>query len=152
MIVVIGYMHVEPNEFEQFFDDLEVLATAARKRMGNISFDAAASDAKIGRLLIAERWSNQAALTAHLDATDTVDFVRRWQHRMWGDIRKTTLQTNAELCRGICFFRLLQSRRCAASGWHQLKQPNRERFMRSDPPERRTSGFIQSESGLRRDA
>ena len=88
MIVVIGYMHVEPNEFEQFFDDLEVLATAARKRMGNISFDAAASDAKIGRLLIAERWSNQAALTAHLDATDTVDFVRRWQHRMWGDIRK----------------------------------------------------------------
>ena len=88
MLIIIGYMHIGPNDLAQFLADLKVLAIAARQRAGNISYDAAIDDPQIGRLLISERWADQDALSAHLDAADTVAFVTRWQGRMQGDIRK----------------------------------------------------------------
>ena len=35
-----------------------------------------------------DRWRDQPALTAHLEARDTLAFLNRWQGRMRGDIRK----------------------------------------------------------------
>lgn len=88
MLLVTGYMHVDPADLTQFLGDLRVLAAATRQRTGNISYDAAVDDPQAGRLLILERWSDQSALSAHLNAVDTVAFVSRWQGRMHGDIRK----------------------------------------------------------------
>jgi quinol monooxygenase YgiN len=45
-------------------------------------------DPLAGRLLIAERWRDQAALTAHLQAVDTMAFVARWGHVIKGEILK----------------------------------------------------------------
>ncbi|CAK7261903.1 MULTISPECIES: putative quinol monooxygenase [unclassified Shinella] len=59
-----------------------------RQRPGNISYDAALDDPGMGRLLIAERWTDQAALSAHLNTEETKAFVARWQGRMRGDVRK----------------------------------------------------------------
>ena len=61
---------------------------AARKRPGNSAYDIAMEDPQAGLLLISERWTDQAALSAHLDAAETVAFVNRWQVRMQGDVRK----------------------------------------------------------------
>jgi quinol monooxygenase YgiN len=47
--------------------------------------------------LIAERWHDQAALTAHLEAAETAAFIERWQHRMRGDIRKYDASNGREL-------------------------------------------------------
>ena len=88
MLIVTGYVHVDPTDLAKFFGDLQILAVATRQRAGNISYDAAVDDPQAGRLLISERWSDQSALTAHLDAIDTVAFVSRWQGRMKGDVRK----------------------------------------------------------------
>jgi quinol monooxygenase YgiN len=81
-------MYVGHLELAQFLRDLEVLASVARQRDGNISYDYAVVDPQAGRLLITERWSDQSALSAHLDAAETVAFVGRWHRRMRGDIRK----------------------------------------------------------------
>lgn len=88
MLIVTGYVHIDPADLAQFMADLKALAALTRKRPGNISYDAAIDDPKAGRLLISERWRDQAALSEHLAADDTVTFVRRWDGRMRGDIRK----------------------------------------------------------------
>lgn len=54
---------------------------------GNLSYDAAVDDAQAGRLLIAERWHDQAALDAHLNAPEMKAFVQRWDGEMSGDVR-----------------------------------------------------------------
>ena len=88
MLIITGYMHVDPTDVAQFLADLKELAIATRKRPGNISYDAVPDDPQAGRLLISERWTDQDALSAHLDAADTVAFIGRWQGRMQGDVSK----------------------------------------------------------------
>ncbi|OED00973.1 antibiotic biosynthesis monooxygenase [Rhizobium sp. YK2] len=72
----------------QFLAELKDLALTTTQRRGNISYDAALDDPATGRLLIAERWADQEALSSHLDAEETKAFVARWQGRMRGDVRK----------------------------------------------------------------
>lgn len=88
MLIVTGYMHIDPSEVPQFLAELKDLAIVTRQRPGNISYDAALDDPGTGRLLIAERWTDQAALSAHLNREETKAFVARWQGRMRGDVRK----------------------------------------------------------------
>jgi quinol monooxygenase YgiN len=88
MLIITGYMHVDPAVLVQFRSDLTALAAATRRRAENISYDAAIDAPESGRLLIAERWADQAALNAHLAAADTIAFVDRWRGRIQGDIRK----------------------------------------------------------------
>ena len=88
MLIIIGYVHIEPTNAAKLLADLKELAIASRKRPGNIAYDAAMDDQHAGRLLISERWTDQAALSAHLCAADTRAFVGRWQGRMKGDVRK----------------------------------------------------------------
>jgi quinol monooxygenase YgiN len=45
-------------------------------------------DPYAGRLVIAERRRDQAALTAHLHAPDTISFVDRWRDTIRGKILK----------------------------------------------------------------
>lgn len=88
MLIVTGYVQVEPSELSQFYNEFRVLATATRQRTGNLSYDGAVDDPQAGRFLVIERWEDQASLGAHLEAADTVAFVNRWRVRMWGDIQK----------------------------------------------------------------
>lgn len=88
MLIVTGHMHVDPADLAPFTADLKALAAETRKRPGCISYDAAVDDPHAGRLLISERWADQAALSAHLLAADTIAFISRWSGKMRGDIRK----------------------------------------------------------------
>jgi quinol monooxygenase YgiN len=88
MLIVTGTISVPPANLADFVADLKALAVPTRRRDGNLSYDAAILDASVGQLLVAERWRDQAALSAHLAADDTTAFVARWQDRMRGDIRK----------------------------------------------------------------
>lgn len=88
MLIVTGYMYVEPSALAEFNGDLQELAIAARQRDGNLSYDGAVDDPVAGRLLVAERWRDQSALTAHLSAADTMRFVRKWRDRTRGEIMK----------------------------------------------------------------
>ena len=100
MLLVTGYMDVDPTDLAQFLGDLQDLAIATRQRAGNISYDAAVADPQAGRLLILERWADQSALSAHLGAVDTGAFVGRWQGRMKGDVRKYDASNERSLIEG----------------------------------------------------
>lgn len=88
MLIITGYMHVDPADLAQFMTELNALASTTRKRTGSITYDAAVDDPQTGRLLISERWVGQAALSAHLQAADTIAFVSRWSGKMRGELRK----------------------------------------------------------------
>jgi quinol monooxygenase YgiN len=88
MLIVTGYIYVDPSSVAEFVQDLQNLAIATRQRDGNLSYDAAVDDPLAGRLLIAERWRDQAALTAQLHAADTMAFVDRWGDTIRGEVLK----------------------------------------------------------------
>ncbi|MBY9063372.1 antibiotic biosynthesis monooxygenase [Sphingomonas yunnanensis] len=88
MLIVTGHMTVPPADLPGFVEEAGRLASVARQRDGNLSYDIAVLDAAAGRLLVAERWRDKAALAAHLRANESVAFVSRWQGRMLGDVRQ----------------------------------------------------------------
>lgn len=88
MLIVTGTISVPPADLPRFVAEVEALATVTRQRDGNLSYDTAVLDAAAGRLLVAERWRDEAALVAHLRANDTAAFVSRWQDWMLGDVRQ----------------------------------------------------------------
>lgn len=88
MLIISGYMYIDPSVLEKFMGELNLLANAVRQRDGNISYKAAVEDYQTGSLLISERWVDQDALNAHLIKTDTVEFIKRWQGKMKGELFK----------------------------------------------------------------
>ena len=88
MLIISGYMYIDPSVLEKFMGELNLLANAVRQRDGNISYKAAVEDYQTGRLLISERWVDQDALNAHLIKTGTVEFINRWQGKMNGELFK----------------------------------------------------------------
>ena len=82
MLIVTGYVHLALPDVSAFIDEMTTFAQAARSRAGCLFFAVAPEDAGTGRILVAERWRDQAALDAHLAAEDTVAFVLRWGGRM----------------------------------------------------------------------
>lgn len=88
MLIVTGMLCVPPADLPRFVAEIGRLSTVTRQRDGNLSYDTAVLDAASGRLLVAERWRDEAVLASHLRADDTMAFVARWQGRISGDIRK----------------------------------------------------------------
>jgi quinol monooxygenase YgiN len=100
MLIVTGHIYVSPPELHSFLSELRTLAVSTREREGNISYDAAVDDPPSGRLLVSERWVDEAALSAHLQSVDMIAFVHRWEGRMRGDIRKYDASNERRLTDG----------------------------------------------------
>ncbi|AYD04235.1 antibiotic biosynthesis monooxygenase [Neorhizobium sp. NCHU2750] len=87
MLIVTGTLSLPSADLADFIGEVKILASIVRQRDGNLSYDTAVLDAATGRLLVAERWQDCAALDAHLHADDTAAFIARWHERMRGDVR-----------------------------------------------------------------
>ncbi len=88
MLIVTGYVYLEPADVDEFVTGIEALGRITRARDGCLSYAAALEDRLAGRMLVVERWKDQGALTAHLRAIETAVFVESWQGKMTGDILK----------------------------------------------------------------
>ena len=88
MLIVTGYIRLAPSDVAAFTNDMAAFARAAQARDGCLFFAVAPEAGEPGRILVTERWHDQAALTAHLTAKDTMAFVSRWRHRMTGEVAK----------------------------------------------------------------
>ncbi len=88
MIIVTGYVRLDPSDVSEFAGDMEALARVTQARDGCLFYAIALDDPSTGRMLVVERWRDQVALTAHLEASSTAAFVERWKDRMNGDVLK----------------------------------------------------------------
>ncbi len=77
MLIVTGYVHVEPSDVDAFAADIQALARITRQRNGSLSYGVAVDDPLAGRLLVVERWRDQAALAwfkkCHFQVTPEID-------------------------------------------------------------------------------
>nr|WP_280528892.1 putative quinol monooxygenase [Aureimonas jatrophae] len=85
-MIVIGYLRVAPADARAFLGDMAAFARETRARDGCLFFALAPDGEAEGRMLVMERWRDQAALSAHLAAEGTVAFLARWQSRMTGEV------------------------------------------------------------------
>ncbi|EKE69392.1 putative quinol monooxygenase [Celeribacter baekdonensis] len=88
MLIVTGYIHLAPADVAAFVEDIASFGRTTRARDGCLFYAVAPDDQVCGRMLVVERWRDQAALDAHLAADDTAALVARWQHRMTANLAK----------------------------------------------------------------
>lgn len=82
MPILTGYIHVVPASVDAFTADIEALAPVTRAREGCLLYAVVPDDPSAGRMLVIERWRDQAALSNRLRASGTVVFVERRKGRM----------------------------------------------------------------------
>jgi quinol monooxygenase YgiN len=85
MIIVMGYVHLNPSDVDEFLADIQVIAPGTRAEKGCLFYAVTLDDASAGRMLVAERWRNQASLTAHLKGAQAAAF-QKWDNRIKIDV------------------------------------------------------------------
>ncbi|MCV3764054.1 putative quinol monooxygenase [Rhizobium sp. TRM95796] len=88
MLMVTGTVRLMDGDATAFAADLDSLASAARRRPGNLFFSVEVHDGDVAGFRVVELWRDQPSLSGHLAARDTADFIKRWGKKMIADIRK----------------------------------------------------------------
>jgi hypothetical protein len=66
VLIVGGVFEVAPGERERFLGEKEAVIRASRAHDGCLEYTFAADPVEPGRVVLFERWADQAALDAHL--------------------------------------------------------------------------------------
>jgi quinol monooxygenase YgiN len=87
LIIVIGNLHLDPSEVTEFLADIQVLGPKTRAENGCLFYAVTLDDASAGRMVVAERWQDQASLTAHLEGPQTAAF-QKWMGKIRIDVSR----------------------------------------------------------------
>jgi quinol monooxygenase YgiN len=77
LIIVMGHVYLDPSDVTEFLDDIQVIGEKTRVEEGCLFYTVTVEDARAGRMVVAERWRDQASLTAHLEGLQTASF-QKW--------------------------------------------------------------------------
>ncbi len=75
MILVSGVITIDPANLDRATELVTSLVTATRAEPGNLDYSFASVLGDPGRLVISERWEDQAAIDAHMAAPHFVEFM-----------------------------------------------------------------------------
>lgn len=87
MIILIGYIHLDPSDVNEFVADAQALTSIARAEKACLFYTVAVDDASAGRMLLVEKWQDQESLTSHIKIQEAA-FLKKWTSRMKVDILK----------------------------------------------------------------
>ncbi|WP_454745084.1 putative quinol monooxygenase [Ciceribacter selenitireducens] len=87
MLILMGYIHLDPPDAEAFAADIKRIGDSTRREEGCLFYGVAPDDASAGRFLVAERWQDQASLDDHLARPETQAFLQSWAGRMKGELQ-----------------------------------------------------------------
>jgi quinol monooxygenase YgiN len=88
MIILMGYVHLNPSDVDEFTADVQAVASSTRAEKGCLFYAFTLEDARAGRMLTVQRWQDQESLTAHVERHETAPFLKKWGNRMRMDILK----------------------------------------------------------------
>jgi len=88
MIILMGYLHLNPSDLNEFTADVQAIASSTRAEKGCLFYAVTLEDAPAGRMLIVQRWQDQESLTAHLERQKTAPFLKKWGNRIKIDVLK----------------------------------------------------------------
>jgi quinol monooxygenase YgiN len=78
MIILMGHIDLDPADVAAFEEDVRAIAPIVRAEPGCLFYSLARQEATSGRMLLAQRWQDRAALAQHLQAPTTLAFQARW--------------------------------------------------------------------------
>ncbi len=81
MIIIMGYLHLDPSDMDEFLAFIQEIAPGTRAEKGCLFYAVTLEDAHAGRVLVAERWQDQESLTAHFEGQQVVAF-QKWMNRI----------------------------------------------------------------------
>ena len=87
MLILMGYLHIDPLDVDAFIRDVRTVSLSTKAEEGCLFYGITLDDRPAGRFLVAERWRDQEALTAHLARAETLAFLADWGDRMKGDLQ-----------------------------------------------------------------
>ncbi|MFC7703404.1 putative quinol monooxygenase [Plastorhodobacter daqingensis] len=87
MLILMGYIHIDPLDVDTFVRDLRTISLSTKAEEGCLFYGITLDDRPTGRFLVAERWRDQQALTAHLERAETMAFLTDWGDRMKGELQ-----------------------------------------------------------------
>lgn len=82
MIILIGHIDVDPADAAAFIEDVRAITPIVRAEPGCLFHSLVPDDAAAGRMLLVQRWRDDAALAAHQLTPSTVAFQRKWLERL----------------------------------------------------------------------
>ena len=88
MIVIMGYIHLEPSDVREFLSDLDAISTGTRAEKGCLFYALALEEALSGRILLAQRWRDEEAFTAHVAGPHAASFQKEWANRTRVDVQR----------------------------------------------------------------
>ncbi len=87
LIIVLGQVTVAPTDTQTFLEDIAGIDPSVRADSGCMSYSVSVSDQAEGRMLVVERWLDEASLKAHLRSAAVAASGDRWSGRMSGAVR-----------------------------------------------------------------
>ena len=88
MIILMGYVHLNPSDVNEFTADVQAVVSSTRAENGCLFYAFTLEDAPAGRMLTVQRWQDQESLTAHVERHESAPFLKKWGNRMRMDILK----------------------------------------------------------------
>ncbi len=85
MIILMGYVHLNPSDVGEFLADMQAIAPGTRTEKGCLFYAVTLDDARAGRMLVVERWQDQDSLDAHLGTGQAAAF-QKWMTRIKIDV------------------------------------------------------------------
>ena len=90
MLILIGYIHLAPSDVAAFSADVRAASAITRAEEGCLFHSISLDDPQAGRMLLVQRWLDQACLDAHLATAAATAFLTRWQGRLAIDVQRYT--------------------------------------------------------------
>ncbi|TNB47788.1 antibiotic biosynthesis monooxygenase [Martelella lutilitoris] len=91
MLILMGYIHIDPPDIDAFVRDVQVISLRTKPEKSCLFYGITLDDRPTGRFLVAERWQDREALTAHLARAETLTSLTTWGDRMKGDLQTYTV-------------------------------------------------------------
>jgi len=85
LIIVMGYVHLDPSDVKEFLVDILVIGPGTSAEKGCLFYAVTPDNSRAGRMVVVERWQDQASLTAHLGGPQAASF-QKWIHRIKIDV------------------------------------------------------------------
>jgi quinol monooxygenase YgiN len=86
MLVLMGYIHVDPFDVDDFEADIRKISRSTSAEKGCLFYGGSLDDRTAGRFLVAERWLDEEVLRAHVERDEVQAFLRKWEFRMKVDL------------------------------------------------------------------
>lgn len=91
MLMIAGHIRTDPSAARELADDLRAGVARTLKEDGCLAYSFALDDEAAGSVLVLERWRDEAALSAHLEAPEIADLLGKWHGRLTLEVSKYDL-------------------------------------------------------------